>query len=221
MSLQLANANVVIVAHQFNPSVFSELWLVRNRLLQEEDREIGCVFTDPLVNVRSREFNLLATPDQVQFAPRGPAEGHQELILAKVGAIVELLPHVPYHAVGLNFVWQFDPAPETVAGASRRLFFVPERRVFRQFDTEDAQFGTYLSKNSLGCRLKLDIKPVMVTTIEENEMRVSPAITFGFNYHLDVVSEENPPMRIREMLAQWDVAKAEAEQIARDAEAAE
>lgn len=218
MTLELAGASAVVVAHQFNPSVVSEVWLTRHELLAEEEKEPGCVFTDAIVNVRSKGFNLLVTPDQLQFAFRVPSEQQCDLLLQKLGKIVDLLPHVPYHALGLNFVWLFRSEPQRVEEVTRRLFFIGNRPIFRHFDTEDAQFGTYLSKNSIGCRLKLDIKPVIAQSINENQVRMGPAVNLSFNFHLDILGDENPPALIRSLLAQWDEAKQEAEEIARDVE---
>jgi hypothetical protein len=218
MALEQVGASVVVIAHQFNPSLMSEVWLTRHDLLRTEDREPGCVFTDALVNVRSAKYNLLLTPDQLQFAPLVDAAEQRDLVLNEVGRIVDLLPHVPYHAVGLNFVWGYDPAPAEISAATRRLFFGEGRSFFRHFDTPDAQFGSYLSKDTLGCRLKLDIKPVIRASIDPRNVHVGPAVHLAFNFHLDVLADTNPPARIRELLGQWNEARAEAERIAHDAE---
>jgi hypothetical protein len=218
MPLEQVGASVVVVAHQFNPSVISEVWLTRNELLRVEDRQEGCVFTDVFVNLRSSQYSLLVTPDQLQFAPGGEPEAQRDLILSKVGKMIALLPHVPYHAAGLNFVWAFDPEPETVPTATRRLFFAHGRPFFRHFDTPDAQFGSYLSKSVLGCRLKLDIKPVTVTQVDSTADRARPVVHLAFNYHLDVLGHDDPVARIRQLLGQWDEAKQEAERIAHDSE---
>lgn len=218
MPLEQVGSSVVVVAHQFNPSVVSEVWLDRHGLLREEDKQEGCIFTDAIVNVRSRNYNLLVTPDQLQFSPKGAPEAHQPLIIANVGAIIELLPHIPYSGVGLNFIWHFDPRPESVAVASRRLFFRAEVPIFRHFQSEDSQFGSYLSKDLFGGRLKLDIKPVIRTAIQPSEARLTPGINFAFNFHRDLKPEENQAELIRGMLARWNEASEVAELIAKEAE---
>src|SRR3954452_10956137 len=105
MSIQLAGSNVIIAARQFNPTVFSQLWLVRNELLAEEDFGPGYLFSEAVVQMATPQFLMLVVPSQLQFSPTDQVEDQQALIRGKVGRIVERLPHTPYVAVGLNFVW--------------------------------------------------------------------------------------------------------------------
>ena len=37
MPSELVNSNVVIAAQQFNPSVFSQIWLFRNNIVREDE----------------------------------------------------------------------------------------------------------------------------------------------------------------------------------------
>src|SRR5262249_55230541 len=69
MRRELVGSSVVIVARNFNPSVTSQLWLARNGVVEEGDFLPGCIFTDLLVQVRTRRFSLLFTPEQLQFVP--------------------------------------------------------------------------------------------------------------------------------------------------------
>ncbi len=41
-------SNAVIVAHQFNPSVVNQLWLVDNDIVSRDGFQEGCVFSDML-----------------------------------------------------------------------------------------------------------------------------------------------------------------------------
>src|SRR5207248_54900 len=102
-----------IAARQLNPSVFNQLWLVRNELVGEGELEPGWVFTEPLVQVRTRQFVLLVVPEQLQFVPLIEGEAVEHLIMDKVGRIVTRLPHTPYTAIGFNFVWHMVPEETT------------------------------------------------------------------------------------------------------------
>ena len=149
MSLKLVGSNAVVVAHQFNPSVVSQLWLVRNGILEEEDFLPGCVFTDVAVQVVSREFRLMVTPQQCQFTPNMSADQAQALVSDKLGTLVRRLPHTPYSGTGLNFTWHLIPDNAEVSAVSRDLFFRAGRPPFSEFDVEDARFGAYMSKQAL------------------------------------------------------------------------
>lgn len=201
MIAEMTQANVVIIARQFNPSIFSQYWLIKNGILLEEDFPAGWVYSPMFVDVPSRGFHLVVLPEQLQFAPSPPSEASQGLLASKVGGIVETLPHTPYTAAGLNFVWQIAHESLSVADLTRRAFFKTESPVFRHFDTEDAQFGAYMSKDALGCRLNLDVKPVILTRGEISEGRLQ----FSFNFHKDL-SEENKVERILDLLGKWSEA---------------
>ncbi len=210
MPVELVGSNLVITAHHFNPSIFSQLWLVRNSILQEDEFAPGCVFSDQGANVEAQEFGLLVVPPQLQFVPKVPQDRQGDLVVSKVGKIVEVLPHTPFTAVGMNFFWQVEPQDADVPALTRSLFYESDRGLYRLFDTEDARFGAYFSKDVLGCRLKLDVKPIIHQT--EDEPR--ELVQFAFNFHLDLPKEGNNIIpRIEQHLQIWDEAGAEAARI--------
>jgi hypothetical protein len=201
MRRELVGSNVVIVAQHFNPSVASQLWLVRTGLVAEEDFEPGCIFTEGLVQVCSRRFVLLVTPEQLQLVPKVPEDEQGELIAQTVGTLVHTLPHTPFRAVGINFIWHLVPDDGDVCSLTRELFFIPDRPLFRDFDVADANFGGYLSKDLFGFRLKLDVKPIMTPQLQETppEHRMQCL----FNYHADLPQGEEAVDTIERLLHHW------------------
>jgi hypothetical protein len=206
MTLQLANSNVVIAAHHFNPSVTNQIWLVDNGIVLREEFETGAVFTDMFVQVPTKNFHLLIVPDNCQFAPAPHVEKQQELIGERVGKLVSILPHTPFRAIGLNFVWHLIPENASIEVVSRHLFGVPGSPLHGLFDADNARFGGYLSKDSLGCRLRLDVKPIMVQTPDGQQVYL---IQFAFNYHHDVAERPNAVAEIQQLLEQWNAAREE------------
>ncbi len=205
MSKKLVGWNVVIAAHQFNPSIVSQPWLIRHNLATEADFQQGFVFSDSLVQIQAQAFNFLLVEEQLQFQPKVEMEREQELISSRVGDFVKSLPHTPFKAVGLNFLWNLTPDIESIGGVSRRLFYRKEVPLFQNFATDDARFGAYLSRDVLGCRLRLEVKPILMTaggTTQEH-------LHFAFNFNLDLTEADNPVEVITSMLAKWDEAKRE------------
>ena len=205
MSVRMTQSNVVIVASQFNPSIFSQIWLIKSGILSEDDFGKECMFAPMVAQVHSREFNLVVVPDQLQFAPLRHPEKGRELVVSKVGKIVETLPHTPYIAAGLNFNWLIDPEEEGVGNFSRHLFYREDIDIllFPEFDVEDARFGGYLSRDILGCRLKLDIKPVTIEQASKGEKQ--ELLKFAFNFHRPL-SENNKVEQILDHLRRWNEA---------------
>ena len=210
MPAEQVRSNLVVTAHHFNPSVFSQLWLVRNQIVGEDDFASGCLFSDQAVNVETPEFGLLVFPPQLQFVPKVPLDCQQELVEEKVGRIVRTLPHPPCTSVGLNFVWHVKPEDGDVLVLTRGLFYEPQRRICQLFDTEDARYGAYFSKDILGCRLKLDVRPV----IHQAEDEQHELLQFAFNFHLDLPQEGSDIIpAIERQLQIWDAARSEAARI--------
>jgi hypothetical protein len=209
--VQLIDSNAIVVARHFNPSIISQLWLVRNQIVGDEEFEAGCVFTDLFVQVRSKKFNLLVTPDQLQFNPQVAEAEQQTITIEKVGRFVSKLPETPYVAAGLNFIWKFEPEQSDTRKLSRSLFFVPDGPLHEFFNTPDARFGGYLSKDVLGCRLKLDVKPAM-TQADGTETHV---FVLAFNYHMDIGQEGSPVEKVRGLMQNWNAARDLAAQIVR------
>jgi hypothetical protein len=141
MNLQLATANVVVLAHHFNPTITDQLWLSKNGIVTDGEMIPPFVFSDMVTHVQTSDFHLLIVPDKCQFTPAPSAKAPQETILARVGALVKMLPHTPYKALGMNFVWHWIPDGVTSEQATRALFFVSERPLHKSFDVPGARFG--------------------------------------------------------------------------------
>jgi len=131
-----------------------------------------------------------------------------QLIVDKVGRIVRLLPHTPYVAVGLNFVWHLIPNAAQFGEFCKGLFF-RDNPLFTAFDVDDARYGAYLSKNSLGARLRLDIKPHRMGPPGEG----TELLQFAFNYNLDLPRSAAAVEQILQMLRRWDEARRESQEL--------
>jgi hypothetical protein len=196
MPSELVDSNVVIAAQQFNPTVFTQVWLLRNGILREDELECLKLFSPMAVNFDTGRFGLFVVPPQLVFAPKVPAANRQTLVEEVVGSIVRSLPHTPFAGVGLNFTLDVWPDHEDLGSVSRRLFSVPGNALFQAFEADDARLGACLSKAALDCRMTLDIKPI-------NEGREK--LRVFCNFHVDIgPNTENAVPEILQHLARWD-----------------
>ena len=203
MKMEMNPANVVIIARQFNPSIISQYWLIKNGIFTEEEIQPDSIFSPVIANVHSKDCQILVLPEQLQFMSKLIDQSGQELLISKLGKIVQALPHTPFVAVGLNFSWQvYDEDDVSSAALGRKLFFRGDSPLYKFFDVDDARFGSYMSRDILGCRLKLDIKPVTVPCPEG----VSNRLLFGFNFHLQL-TEDDKAESILNLFQKWDEAK--------------
>lgn len=210
---ELVASNVVVTANQFNPSIVNQVWLLKNGIVSEDDFESAAIFAEGVSQIQTKLFQLLVVPQMLQFVIKpGLAEKEESRIAQKVGSIVNALPHTPYVAIGLNFVWHLKEESEGMRELTRRLFFKPGRPPFSLFDVPDARFGAYLSKDFDKLRLKLDIKPIVVKEADKAE---EDRLIFTFNFNKDL-TPENAVSAIGESLLLWDAAKIEAKKIVSD-----
>ena len=168
-------------------------------------------FSDTTVNVQTSEFHLLIQPEKCQFTPFPGVENGQALISDRVGKLVRELPHTPYQAIGMNFVWVVTPEKLPLPDFTRRLFFSQEQAIDKHFDLPDAKFGGYFSKDSLGCRLKLNVRPLQFQFVESKAF--AEGLEFQFNYYRDIGEEKDAPDIIVKQFEQWDEAFSEAKGI--------
>lgn len=216
MQHHLHSRNVVIAANQYNPSIFSPLWLDRHGIVPEDDLrpDPGNLYSAAAVQVKARRFNLTVIPPQLQFAPIAedlPNADEQALIVDKVGGLIHLLPHTPFLALGLNYHWRVAPDVIAFRDLNRQLFSNQASPIYRRFSSEDARFGAYMSMDALGARMKLDIKPLYADDQEWLEFR--------FNFHQDLQGHENAEEAAVQMLNRWHEAHALSEEIVREATA--
>lgn len=200
MERSLNSSNVVINANVFNPSVFRESFLADRGVLSPEGKlEPGFIFSDQVVSVPTKDFTLLVVAQQLQLVlVQSVRANSHEIVRSVIPPIVEELPHTPYTAAGINFVWFVVPE-ETLAVVTRRLF-PNARSIFGDvFDVPDACFGYFASKDLDGVRLRADVKPVIV---EEDKQR-REVIQCVLNFHMDLAGQDAAPQKISELCGRW------------------
>ncbi len=192
----LLNSSAVVIANDVNISIFKPWWLIKSGILKPEEVEGEVVVTPVMVRVPAPAFELVVVPNRVQMTFEADApeiEGHISRVL---GGIVETLPHTPYSAVGLNFHYVATP-PHEVAFArwDRDNFASQFANSVTSGEDNEARFGSYVSYNVEGLRMKLDVKPVKATG-QMCKAAIASAIgeeliALNFNFHKDVEQGAN------------------------------
>jgi hypothetical protein len=205
--MELVAWNIVLAANKFNPSIFTPLWLVKNKIVDEETLETPCITTDAVSQIQTQEFFLNVFPEILQFSPRVAPEHESALVESKVWAMVSSLPQTPYTAIGVNFFWHVLTGEEPITDFTRRMFYKKVNRLYEEFDVPDAQFGAYFSKDGPdGVRVKLDIKPIVIDLAGVKTAKVQ----FAFNFHKDLGGAASLE-EIHGVLKMWSPAKEQSE----------
>jgi hypothetical protein len=194
------------LAAQVNTALMTQVWLVKNGMLAESDLP-NSVFMGGVVQAKTPHFEFLALPDRIQFSTgeRTGPEDSGRVAFEKCKSLVNLLPHTPFTALGINFVWFIDTNEPT---RQSRAIFASGNGVFEKwFAADDSRFGGYASCKFDGdLRLKLTIGPIVLSE------RKQECLKAAFNYHADVTGIDG----LLRALALWEKARAHSELIASD-----
>lgn len=198
MTPKLSNNNIVIIANNFNPSILREHWLIEKGILTNGEIIGDFTFSNQAVNYRTKDYVLTALANQIQIQIIGG--NPSEIISKTLLKVTNLLPHVPYIAVGINFNWELFPQlDETDQKLSEKLFYSNQVPAFSSLYSENSFFGAYVSKDFHLGRMKLDMKPSMRQTLPNSN--TERFINFAFNYHHDVRQDAT----INNILIDWQL----------------
>jgi hypothetical protein len=205
--IETTDRNAVIIANPFNLTLINSVWLYKNNIFTEEELKDGRALPN-YIEIRSNQFRLTLLPDRLQFSISPEYDGAKNLLISKVGKIIEELPHTPYTAAGLNFTYHVTPEDGDIGKLGKSLFCHAGSKWCDEFDDDDARFGGYFSKNIMDSRMRMDVKPLTLKAPGTPDIE---KLQFSFNFHKNI-SEDNACDAILAFLKEWD----DAENIARN-----
>ena len=200
---------IVLTAQSFNPSIFTETWLQKNGIL-DASKLVGVrVFSAEVAQFQIEEVQVVVLPPQLQIAfPDKAAD--VELPRSIASRVVELLPHTPYQALGINFAYFVSqPAGQDFLAYDRALLGTGECALLAEFSASDARFGRYFSKALGSARLRLDIKPVKAGP------KNADMLQFEFNFHHDLadIEQSERAKALIKFIGTWNALREYAEKL--------
>jgi hypothetical protein len=213
MSIEFMGANAVVLATPpFDPALFSQVWMIERLKITPDEFINPVTIQTPLVfHAPTKRFSLLVIPERIQLnlpaERKSDGEGEGDMVRRIMHEILMRVPQFSSPGAGLNFNWVVKGDGRPNSETTRKLFFAPEKPFFRLFESDDACFGAYASKQFKGIRLRVDAKPVH----EPNNERNGTQTIFNFNFNVDT-PECNPLQAIERLFGLWEEAKEEASQ---------
>ena len=198
--IELKDCNIVIVASSFNIPIINTVWLYRNKIFTEEELQ-GASCLPVVVEIQTDLFRFNLVPERLQFSVNPSHDAIKTLILLKIGKLIKLLPHTPFVAAGLNFVYQVAPEGDDIYTLSRSIFYNEKAKLFKGLDAKNVRFGGYFSQDLMGTRFRLDVKPVSLKTKEG----VIERLQFSYNFNVNLTNDGHE--EIIELFNKWDDAK--------------
>jgi len=200
---------IVLTAQSFNPSIFTETWLQNNSILDTSKLTGMRVFSAQVAQFQTEEVHVVVVPPQLQITFSDKA-ADVEVPRSFATRVVELLPHTPYQALGINFSYFLSqPAKQEFVAYDRALLGTGEYALLGEFAAADARFGRYFSKDFGSARLRLNIKPVKAGP------KNADMLQFEFNFHHDLAGIE-PPDRATSLvkfIGTWNALREYAEKL--------
>ena len=212
--------SAVIAATNLNPSIFSQLWLIKEQIFKEEDflSLTNQAFTPLAAQFQNENIEFLVIPERIQITLRKVDEASRskfsEFLTGIIGKVVEKLPHTPYKAIGFNMDWRIGKFDSEVFGRSNRNIFLKSEKSFlgENFKEPNSRFGSYLSKDFGMGRLRLTITPLRFTP--KDGQAPFEGLNLNFNFNLDLLGEDKERIKkIHDYIHSWNESYAFAEKI--------
>ena len=204
--IEKAASGIIITAQTFNPSIFTETWLSQNHIIDANDLIGLRVFSAEMAQFQTSDMRVLVIPPKMQITfPIPEVEGDFESPKEVAARTVELLPHTPYQALGLNFdFFATQPADQNFSDYDRTLLGSGDYQLLREFSSSDSRFGRYFSKDYEEARLKLNIKPVKKVDPGNQEI-----LQFSFNFHYEVsqLDSDDRVEKLIQLIGTWNSLK--------------
>jgi hypothetical protein len=220
MTIEFKGSNAAILPppdpnQQFNPVLFSQAWMIRRLQVNIDDIvDQGSVQLPYVFNGITRQFTLVVVAERIQlYLPAQREAGWEDegdMVRRVMHEVLGQFSQMPFSAAGMNFNWIVNWGEHTNSEISRRIFYAEGNPLFRFFNTADACFGAYSSKEYQGTRFRVDAKPVTLAHSNENN---TTGIHFNFNFHKELATEDNQLERIRHLLGLWEEVREESSRI--------
>lgn len=187
MRLVLENASIVIVAKAHNPSILQPYFLHEKNIVPKEWDWEGArsIITPPLSQIIFKEgFVITAELQKLVFQEN---EGERVPDKTRLGAIAdaytEILPHVPYTSVGVNFTSHIKKTSTDEASSYLLDRFITKGKWTKYGKTPPAVGVKFVYDiGDSKCTLSLD--PGEVIQVEKPQESI-PGVFVNVNYHRD------------------------------------
>jgi len=206
MDKKIIANSIVIINTGIDPQNFNSYWLVKNGLIEEEELANENIFSNHFVHINGEYYDIVINGNSLQFQLKNNNFEKIDSLINKVIAFNEKVQNTINVSMGFNFSWLLDLEKGKYIEISRQLFFNSNNSIHKLFDEQDACFGSYLSKNFEKSRLKLDIKPVLLSNNIEDG-----SLNFNFNFHFDF--DDDNRKDIDSFIRSWSLYFKEAQRI--------
>jgi hypothetical protein len=207
-------ASIVLVARDFNQSIFKPAWLLRQGILLDGEPDgPETVFAPGVTKVTTDQFDFLVLPDRMQLVFPPEASGSEVIANRILGGVAQRLPHTPFTAVGINNSFEVSPTDPAGFFAWNRRTFASPWALSQTDGNERNRYGCSFAFDAFGgarmrVRAAVSASPDETATEREPEQNAKPyVVNLHCNLHRDLPRDDGVAELVR-MLSLWGEARA-------------
>ncbi len=176
----------IVVNGQFNLALLDKYFFIKNDIISEEEfskMQHPALFNGFNSHLVTDKFEITINP--IQLVVYSVKSGDDDKINEFIIKIIKASGIGNFPSFGMNFEWalQFENK-EQVQEKSKEYFYNENTKLMPSFfNSEDANYGFYASKDIMGARLKLDIKPINNLNYPVKGVVPMDALFHQFNFH--------------------------------------
>lgn len=192
MEIKLSHIDIVILAEAHNPSIISPEWLKNYKLISEVQKNF--IYTPAFSMFESESFVLIVDQNRWQLTTKKLTE---ENIIKSFPDIakkyVEILPHIPYKALGFNFIWkvQFEEK-EKLSNIQLQLDSTNLQSIMSD---HDITYGGIIYAKKISYLLRILI---------ERQDNLSFTWNYNYNYEIKGLEAEKINVFLREFIDRYN-----------------
>lgn len=166
------NANIVILASNYNPSIVSKEWVYQRGIFKESVDNF--VHTPVLSLIENQNFSFMVDEKRLQLSIRKMTQGNLNNSKVIVRKFVDVLPETPYKAVGLNYHYILAEKSYNIRG-----LLTPKSNRLRTIFSRDYQIGTIILFSFESFIASFTVTPSLTK---------KEPVKIAFNFHADVAN---------------------------------
>lgn len=174
--------NIIVAAKAFNPSIFSQLWLMQQGFINEQDKIEHQILQPMIAQLFTHTLELTVIPDRMQIVFINELRENPDTLVEKTKGIIKALQHTPYVAIGANFDWKITS--RKLMDIIERLFKESSEPFLSNFANPGTKFGFFISLEPEELKpnitVNLDIRPLKG---QDDDMRCA------FNCNMDLTGD--------------------------------
>ncbi len=180
-------ASIVLLAEAHNPSILSPDWLKKNKVITENPKQFA--LTPDFALFDSKSYNLIVDRQRLQLSAKKPSLQSVKSITQIITKYLEILPHIPYLRLGLNFEWLVEES-ETTAPPEISLSLGSIIDISPLIPDHEICYGSIIYAKESDYKMRISIAP-------PNE----DAVTYKFNF--DYTIKDRPVEKVIEFVTSY------------------